>query len=295
MKFPLVFIRFTQIISLLLLAGLLQACSSAKLAYNQAPELAYWYLDGYVDFSGVQSVQVKDDLNKLQTWHRQSQLPTYIDLLQKMQQKIPLDIHAQDACTLLSDVRAKFLLVSEQAQPAVVALLDTMTHSQLDTLARKFDKGNSDFRSDYMQTAKPVNQSKRYKQAINRAEMLYGRLDEKQTSLIALQVEKSRFNAALAYAERQRRQQDALQTLRTLVKTPATPEQKKLAIRGLFERSIMSPNSNYADYIDALTKDNCANLANLHNTTSVSQRRQAMDVLVRYEQDIKTLAKQGNG
>ena len=293
--FPVIFSTSARIISLALLAFLLQACSSAKLVYNQAPELAYWYLDGYVDFSSSQSVQVKDDLNKLQTWHRQTQLPTYIDMLQKMQQKIPLDINAQDACNILSDVRRKFLVVSDQSQPAVVTMLDTMTSNQIDTLARKFEKGNIDYRNDYLQSAKPVNQTKRYKQAISRAEMLYGQLDDKQMSLIALQIEKSRFNAPLAYAERQRRQQDTLQTLRTLLKNQATTEQKKFAVRSLFERSIVSPNSDYAEYIDALTNENCANLASLHNTTSISQRRKAIEKLMGYEQDMKTLSIQSNG
>ena len=293
--FPVIFSTSARIISLALLACLLQACSSAKLVYNQAPELAYWYLDGYVDFSSSQSVQVKDDLNKLQTWHRQTQLPTYIDMLQKMQQKIPLDINAQDACNILSDVRRKFLVVSDQSQPAVVTMLDTMTSNQIDTLARKFEKGNIEYRNDYLQSAKPVNQTKRYKQAISRAEMLYGQLDDKQMSLIALQIEKSRFNAPLAYAERQRRQQDTLQTLRTLLKNQATTEQKKLAVRSLFERSIVSPNSDYAEYIDALTNENCANLASLHNTTSISQRRKAIQKLMGYEQDMKTLSIKSNG
>lgn len=57
------------IISLLLLAGVLGACSAAKMAYDRAPDLAYWYLDDYVDFTGAQSLQVKDDLVKFQSWH----------------------------------------------------------------------------------------------------------------------------------------------------------------------------------------------------------------------------------
>ena len=284
-----------RIISLMLVAFMLQACSAAKLAYNQAPDLAYWYLDGFVDFSGGQSVQVKDDLSKLQAWHRQTQLPTYIDTLQKMTQKMPVDVSAQDACTIFSEARRKFLIVSDQAQPVVVTLLDTLTSSQIDVMARKFEKGNVEYRKDYLQTGKSISQSKRYKQAVSRAETLYGRLDDKQTSLIASQVEKSRFNATLAYAERQRRQQDVLQTLRALLKSQPTTEQKKLAVRSLFERSFVSPNANYADYVEALTKDSCANFANLHNTTSASQRLKAVETLMGYEQDIKTLSAQGNG
>ena len=43
----------------LLLVGLvLQGCNAVKIAYNQAPTLAYFYLDGYIDFTDAQSTQV---------------------------------------------------------------------------------------------------------------------------------------------------------------------------------------------------------------------------------------------
>ena len=281
-------------ISLLVLSCLLQACSAVKLAYNQAPDLAYWYLDGYVDFSTAQSVQVKDDLNKLQIWHRQTQLPIYIDTLQKLQQKIPLDVNAQDACSVLSDVRRKFVVLSDQTQLTVVGMMDTLTPSQLDVMARKFEKGNADFRKDNMQTAKSAKQGKRYKQAVSRAEMLYGRLDDEQLAMVARQVERSRFDANLAYAERQRRQQDALQTIREVLKNPVTTEQKKLVVRSLFERSFISPNPDYAVYLDALTQEGCKNFSDLHNTTTLNQRRKAVETLTRYEQDMKILSAQGN-
>jgi len=295
MKFPVIFTSSARIIGLLALTGVLYACSAAKLTYNQAPELAYWYLDDYVDFSGVQSLQVKDDLNKLQAWHRQTQLPGYIETLQKMQQKIPADVAALEACNIFSEVRRKFVLFSDQTQPAVVAMLDTLSSSQLDVMALKFDKGNAKFRSDFPQTAKPVTQTKRYKRAVSRAEMLYGPLDDKQLALVALQIEKSRFSATLAYTERQRRQQDTLQTLRLLVKNQPTIDQKRLAVRGLFERAAASPNPNHTVYAEALTQEGCKNFADLHNSTTASQRRKAVATLLGYEQDIKTLSAQGNG
>ena len=290
-----IFSSSARIISLLVLACLLQSCSAIKLAYNQAPELAYWYLDGYVDFSGEQSLQVKDDLNKLQDWHRQTQLPSYIDTLQKLQQKIPADMNAMEACGIFSEVQRRFVALSDQTQPVVVTLLDTLTSSQLEAMARKFDKGNAEFRSDFLQTATPANQGKRFKRAVSRAEMLYGRLDDKQLALLALQVEKSRFSGTLAYAERQRRQRDTLQTLRTLLKNQATTDQKRQAVRGLFERSLTSPNPNYASYVDTLTHEGCKNFADLHNSTTATQRRKAAATLLTYEQDMKTLSAQGNG
>ena len=290
MTFPLIFSSSARIISLLLLASALQACSAVKLAYNQAPDLAYWYLDGYVDFSGAQSLQVKDDLSKLQAWHRRTQLPNYIDTLQKLRQKMPADVNAPEVCSILADMRRKFVVMTDQTQPVLVGMLDTMTSSQLDVMARKFDKGNAEFRDDYSQADKPTRQSKRYKQAVKRAEMLYGQLDDRQLEVVSTHIRTSRFSPDLAYAERQRRQQDTLQTLGTLLKNQAMTDQKRQAVRGLFERTIDSPNPVYAAYADALTQDNCKHFADLHNSTTASQRRKAAETLLGYEEDMKKLS-----
>ena len=294
MTFPLIFSSAARIISLLVAASLLQACSAAKLAYNQAPELAYFYADGYLNFSSEQSLTVKDDLTRLQAWHRQTQLPEYIDTLQKLRLTLPADVSAPDVCGIMADVRRKAVAVVDQSQGAVVNLLNTLTSSQLDGMAHKFDKGNAEFRRDYLQTDRPAHQSKRYKQAVSRAEMLYGELDDKQRALLLTHTKTSRFSPDLAYAERQRRQQDALQTLRTLVKNQALTEQKNSAVRGLFERTIDSPNPVYAAYADAVAQATCKQLADLHNSTTASQRRRAADTLLGYEEDMKKLFARGN-
>ena len=49
--------RRLQIIGVLLLAALLGACSAVRLAYNNLPTVSYWWLDGYVDFDGAQSLR----------------------------------------------------------------------------------------------------------------------------------------------------------------------------------------------------------------------------------------------
>ena len=41
----------------LALAGL-SGCSALRLGYNTAPELAYWWIDGYADFDDAQAPQV---------------------------------------------------------------------------------------------------------------------------------------------------------------------------------------------------------------------------------------------
>ena len=286
--------RASQIIGWLVLASTLQACSAVKIVYDRAADLAYWYFDGYVDFTEAQSLQVKDELAKLQLWHRQTQLPSYIEALQKLQQQMPDALDVGLVCTVFADVRRKVMAVSEQAEPAVAALSRTLGVQQLAQLERKFNQGNADYRGDFLTASPQARHSKRFKQAVSRAEMLYGRLDEKQLELVNQGLRQSSFDAELGYTERLRRQSDALQSFRTLatsrLTTADTLEKNRAAIHALFERSLNSPQAVYRDYLEKLTQDSCQLFANLHNSTSASQRSKAVETLNRYEQDLKALS-----
>lgn len=290
MTLPVNFLRLARIISLMALLGLLQACSAVRLAYNQAPDLAYWYLDSYADFNSAQSLQVKEELVKLHTWHRQTQLPAYMETLQKVQKLLPGDVTAPTACAIVDDIRRKLLAVSEQAEPAVGALADTLRSVQLTQMERKFEKNNATFREDYVDATLKNIQAKRYKQALNRAEMLYGRLDDKQLAMVTRQVDQSRFNATLSYGERLRRQQDMLQNFRAVMANQSPGEPTRKAVKAVMERSVNSPNPAYRDYLDMLTQDGCKNFAELHNTTTPEQRRKAVQTLNGYELDLRALS-----
>ena len=273
----------------LALAVFLQGCSVMKIAYNQAPELVYWHLDGHFDFTDAQTLQVKADLAKLQAWHRQTQLPAYIETLQKFRQQIPADMDAASACALYADVRGKLIAVTSRAEPATATLVGTLNADQLASLERRFAKGNAEYREDFLDATPKKRRDKRYKEAVKRAEMLYGNLDHKQLAVIGHRIDTSHFSAPVSYAEKLRRQQDALQTLRPLVAGQGTPEKTQAAIKGLFERTLNSPDPVYRDYMEKLTQDGCTSFAELHNSTTPAQRAKAVETILRYEQDFRTL------
>ena len=290
--------RLPRIIAVLALTGVLVACSAVRAVYSQAPELAYWYLDGYVDFNGAQSLQVKADLNKLQSWHRQTQLPAYIEILQKLQQRLPSNVSAAESCEIYTDVRGRLMAVSSQMEPTAAAIASTINASQLQHMETRFAKSNTEYREDFLEGTPQEKQGKRVKKAVKRAEMLYGDLQEEQLAAITQSVDRSRFNPVLAFGEWQRRQQDVLQTVRSVSgslpasaspASPAGPEKTRQAIRALIERSAESPDPGYRSYLKALTEQNCRNFAEFHNTTTPAQRRKAVETLKSYEQDFRTL------
>lgn len=276
-------------LAVLTLVGLLQACSALKIIYNQAPELVYWYLDGHVDLSGAQTLQVKDELTKLQGWHRQNELPGYIAALQQLQPQLRSDMNADAVCAVAADVRGKLAALSERAEPAAAALAATLSAAQLAHLERRFAKDNARYQDDFLDTAPKERRDKRYQRTVRRAEMLYGHLEVAQLAVISQRIDQSSFDAERSHAETQRRQSDALQTLRTLAAGQTSPDDAKTAIRALFERTWQSPNPDYRNYRAQLTQEGCQTLAAIHNSTTAAQRNEAVQTLRRYERDFTAL------
>jgi hypothetical protein len=284
-----------RIIAVVAVAGTLVACSAVKTLYSQAPDLAYWYLDGYVDFNGTQSLQVKAGLNKVQAWHRQTQLPVYVDILQKMQERLPSSITATEACEVAADLRGKLLAVSSQMEPTAVSVATTINVGQLQQMEKKFARTNAEYREDFIDGTIEQRRSKRLKKAVKRAEMLYGDLREDQLAAIAQSIDRSGFNPVLAFGEWQRRQQDVLQTVRSVSTSLPTPpthtstEKVRQAVRGVMERSADSPDASYRNYLKSLTDQSCQSFADFHNKTTPTQRKKAVEVLKNYEQDFRLL------
>ena len=276
-------------LGLLTLAGVLQACSVMKLAYNQAPDLAYWYLDEHLDLTGEQSLRVKASLNQLQAWHRQTQLPAYITALQQIQQQIPSDITSAAACAVTADVRGKLATVAQQAEHLAAGLAVMLQPGQLRHMEQKFAKTNAEAEDEQQDDSRKIHQSKRYRKTLSRAEDLYGTLYEPQRAIIARRLEQSRFDARRLFAERQRRQRDTLQTLQPLASSQASPEKAQAALRGLIERTLKSPDAAHRTYLDELGQENCQSFAELHNSTTPAQRGRAVETLRRYEQDFRIL------
>ncbi len=285
-------LRIIGLAAVLPLAGLLTACSVVKLAYNQAPELAYLQLDGYFDFNDVQTGRVKDELVKVQRWHRNTQLPAYSEFLNRWQGLLPGELDEARVCSAAGEVRSSLLTISARSESIVADLAPTLDRQQLNYLQRKFSKLNRDYQRDFIEGTPAQRLEKRIDKAISRAEMLYGTLEEKQLAVLRAQMAQSAFDANIALAEHRRRQQDALQTLAPLINGAATPAQAAPAVRAYFERSMNSPNPAYRAYQDRLTRDNCRAWALLHNSTTPAQRAKAVETLGNYARDFTTLASQ---
>lgn len=278
-----------RIIGALILAAALAACSAIKLAYNNLPELSYWWLDGYLDFDGAQTLRVRDELAELLAWHRRHELPKIAELLRQAQALASGDITPEQACAFGDQIRARLLAVAVQAEGPGTELALSLGEAQLQQLERKYAKNNADYRKEWLEPAPARWQEKRHDRLLERSEDFYGPLEPPQRALLRQQVASSVFDPRAMDRERRQRQQDVLALLRRF-QTQRTPSaEARDAIHAYVLRIAEPPPGPWRDHQQALRQEGCRNTAALHNSTSAAQRGQAIRRLQAYERDLGEL------
>ncbi|MCX7233710.1 MAG: DUF6279 family lipoprotein [Burkholderiales bacterium] len=269
--------RIIGLLLALLMASLLPGCSAIRVGYNQAPEVAYWWLDGYFDFSSAQAERVRADLVQLQAWHRAKELPLYLGLLERVGRLLPGNVTAEQLCDLYTDARQRLSAMAEQAEPSLSSVTLSLQPEQLARLARQLDKRSDNWREEWLDGTPTERQARRSKQLIERVETLYGRLEGPQRAALRASVAASSYDADLAYRESQRRHTDT------------GAERNRLEARALLERALASPDPVYRALQDKLVQDSCRTYADLHNSTSPKQRSKALETVKNYEADVRAL------
>ncbi len=271
----------------------LGGCSSISLAYNNGPQLAWWWIDGYFDFNREQTPAVKQGLDQLFDWHRKTQLALYLPLLGAAQAQVTEPTTAALACRWQDQARELLEPTLERALNSATDVLPSLGEAQFKHLEKRYVKVLAEMRDDFLQPDLAERNQQSVKRALERAERLYGRLDEAQRRVITAGVAASPFDPELWWQERQRRQRDTVQTLRRLAADKADRDQRLAALRTLVARVERSPDAAYRAYQIKLADYNCAFAAQIHNATTLAQRKQARENLKDWETDLRQLMVQG--
>jgi len=263
-----------------------------RLAYTLAPDLAHGWLDGYLGFDEPQSELARDQLGQFFRWHRASQLPVYAKLLTRARGEVVDNITPASACRWYAEVFGQLRPSIDHALPMAAQVVRILTPRQVQTLERKYQKVNLEFRETYLQPDPKDRLKASVKRALSRAESLYGTLDPAQKDRLARGIAASPFDPEAWLAERMRRQQDTVRTLRRLASaaTPASAEAAQAALRPLADQALSSPDPAYRAYQERLKQYNCTLAAQLHNATSRDQRATAAARLQGWEEDLRSLA-----
>jgi len=281
-----------RIIGLLGIAALLGACSAVQLGYNNLPNVAYWWLDSYIDFNDEQAVLVREDLRRLHAWHRSEELPRLQATLARIEELAPDNISPQQACTFVPAAFERLNAILVRAEPALVTLAMGLAPEQLAHLQRKYERNNADYRKEWVRLAPAQLREKRFRQFVDRAEKFYGPLEEPQLAALRREVNRSTFDPRRALAERERRQEDLLATLRRIARQPLTIADARALLHGYFERAQAPPDAAQRAAWQSWVDEGCRSFSAMHNATTAVQRQQAVGRLRGFQRDLRELASQ---
>lgn len=268
----------------------LSACSAIKLGYNQLPDISYWWLDGYVDVREPQVARLRDEIASLHAWHRQTELPRYASLLDTLARMATGPVTPEQSCAAFDGMRARFTALTTRLEPAAVWLARQLTPEQWAHLKQRQAENDKKWRQQWLDGTPAEAAERRIKMSVERSEDFYGPLKDAQLAAIRATIARSGYNPHIAWAERQRRQQDLLQTLAQIRTNALNDAQTLAALRGWLDRALNSPDPAHRDNARITLREGCEGAARLHNSTTAEQRERAARRLKAYARDARELA-----
>ncbi|MDX1722813.1 MAG: DUF6279 family lipoprotein [Pseudomonas sp.] len=181
--------RWFHLRSLLLLIALgmlLAACSQIGLVYRNLDWLIPWQLDDYLSLNREQKAWLKPRLQAHLEWHCSSELPRYIDWLQRSEALIE---QAQPSASQLSEQFAEldgaYKRISGAITPTAIELLQSLNPGQVAELYAAMDEDNREDRQDYLEPPLAAQISRRTTRMQQRLRPWLGRLNDVQQARIA--------------------------------------------------------------------------------------------------------------
>jgi len=279
-----------RIVLFSLLLVVLQGCSAIKLGYNKLDDLAYWWLDGYADFSPPQSDKLRTSLGQLMRWHREQELPAYATQLQQLQAMATDNITPAQICTVWESVQKRLDLVATKALPGLADVALDLSPKQLAHIERQWAKKNANWQEEWLQGPPAQREQKRLDAFVDRFESFYGNLTAAQSKLVLQQIQQSAWTPEWGWQDRLQKQQQWMAAMRSFQTRTHSPEQAQEVLRQLYVNATSTTSGPGFEMRQRMQQQACTNLAQLHNITTPAQRQKAAQRLKAYAIDLKDLA-----
>ncbi|WP_085683071.1 MULTISPECIES: DUF6279 family lipoprotein [unclassified Pseudomonas] len=142
---------FTQITTLLLILFALGACSRVGLAYRNLDVIIPWTLSDYLDMNGEQKGWFNERLQEHLSWHCTTQLPGYLDWLDRLQSMVETN-QVTDAALQARTTEAKQAIAetAREITPSAIELLQGLDDQQVAEMNEAFAKDLRKRQQEYL-------------------------------------------------------------------------------------------------------------------------------------------------
>lgn len=247
---------------LLVLVLLLGACSQVSLAYRNLDWLIPWRLNQYLDLDSRQKAWLKPRLQSHLAWHCSSELPRYLDWLQRTQgllQSPHPDARQLDA--QLVEAESAVQNIVRQINPTALELLQQLSAEQVAGLYAAMEKDNREDRQKYLRPALSTQIAERAERLEKRLRPWLGGLNEVQRARVQQWASERREQNRL-WLENRSRWQSAFRSALDQRESPQFAERMTLVLenrRGAhdeqaalaYQRSRQAMAELFSDLLDA--------------------------------------------
>jgi hypothetical protein len=265
----------------------LTGCASG-FVYDRLDWVVAWYVDGLVSLDDAQDQRLHDLVHVTLDWHRRTQLPKYVRLLDEMAVEAAAPLDAGVVARRYAEIGALLDAFLRQVNPGAAGLLGTLRPDQIQELAANLEEENAELWEDLAGDTPEQRSERRLRSALKALQRFYGRLTPPQKALVEARL-KQMTDVSGHWIERRRHWQERF--LAALGAPPPAGLEAELLDLMLHPDQFDTPE--YRRAVTANRQVVFEMIAELSVTLTPEQRRHVQRKLGGWADDLREIAARG--
>ena len=264
----------------------LGACSGTTFVYNRLDTILPWYVDDYVELNATQERQLEEILRPFLDWHRQQELPRYVELLNQVDSSLDHEVTPTDLANIYDEMQVAWLRLEQESLDGLLELGASLSDAQVQEFLAYMRERQDEYEEEYLTRSGSEYREEIYDNFADTLEDYLGRLTGEQ---------KERMRQAVAEFERadevwlQERAASIERLAVILQREPGWQERVREAVKRRGETVSPRYQEVYQHNLDAVF----AAVAGVLNSRSERQDRYLREELAGLREDLETLIAQG--
>ena len=236
--------------------------------------------------NGHQEQQLDQTLQPFLRWHRQQELPRYVDLLNEIDASLAQPVTPGELRAIYSDVEVAWLRLEEESLDWLLELGATLTDAQMQDFLVYLEEKQEESEDKYLTRSEPEYRETSYESFADSLENYLGRLTPQQRERL------QRASAALERSDEVWLQERAAWLGRLAVTLQRQPGWQQ-RVRDMLARRTETLSPRYQQVYDHNLEVIFEAVADVLNSRTPKQDRRLRAELVSLREDLRTLIAQG--
>lgn len=158
----------------------LTACSGTTFVYNRLDTILPWYLDDYVELNGTQERQLEEILRPFLDWHRQQELPRYVELLNQVDSSLDKEVTPAELAKIFDEMQVAWLRLEQESLDGLLELGASLSDVQVQEFLAYLRERQSEYEEEYLTRSEAEYREETYDSFADTVEDYLGRLSVEQ-------------------------------------------------------------------------------------------------------------------